>query len=495
MSAPMDGKSTNIPAVPSHHIRLNLCATRPLYREGRNPKAVKVYTVNQESQYLMIQDVPALGTTQELIKLCAVHGAVEEYRLLDEFPTVDRYTDVVLVKFRRILSARHAKKKLDNWSFFGGVLHVTYAPEYESVEETRVKLQDRRKGIAARLRILGKDQSRRGKTSEGHIENDSKQAHKVSESIESRIPALPSYQNNHSFSKNHVSTDNSQDNINNKMLHITNFSSNHGNNTDYSTHQNSEPYSYGNNLVSAEKNDNLHQTHSQQTSVNPPPPVIEPPPWCQQTLVIPPPPVREAFPNYSKINQHKTTFDFARVPTANAPFPSDYDGRKFPQNVAAKEIKTQIHVDHPKDDVIKQNSAGSNKQSASAHGNLSHPKYNKILDKTGAKQEKIIIKDFKKCGATPKFIPRQTLNLLKAKSEHGETKASNKDNLEIELRKNAIVLGSTQGPALVPEEFKKKEKSCTEKAVEDTVEEIRKRVSMFSSEKEDSTSRKRPKPP
>lgn len=42
MSAPMDGKSTNIPAVPSHHIRLNLCATRPLYREGRNPKAVKV---------------------------------------------------------------------------------------------------------------------------------------------------------------------------------------------------------------------------------------------------------------------------------------------------------------------------------------------------------------------------------------------------------------------------------------------------------------------
>ncbi|CAG2223664.1 unnamed protein product [Mytilus edulis] len=407
----------------------------------------------------MIQDVPALGTTQELIKLCAVHGAVEEYRLLDEFPTVDRYTDVVLVKFKRILSARHAKKKLDNWSFLSVPLHVTYAPEYESVEETREKLQDRR----------SKDQSRRGKTSEGHIEktseghieNDSKQAHKVSERIESRIPALASYQNNHSFSKNHVSTDNSQDNINNKMPHITNFSSNHDNNTDYSTHQNSQTYSYGNNLVSTEKNDNLHQTHSQQTSVNPPPPVIEPPPWCQQTLVIPPPPVREAFPNYSKINQHKTTFDFARVPTANAPFPSDYDGRKFPQNVAAKEIKTQIH-DDPKDDVIKQNSAGSNKQSASAHGNLSHPK---------------------------------TLNLLKAKSEHGETKASNKDNLEIELRKNAVVLGSTQGPALVPEEFKKKEKSCTENAVEHTVKEIRKRVSMFSSEKEDSTSRKRPKPP
>lgn len=426
----------------------------------------------------MFQDVPALGTTQELIKLCAVHGAVEEYRLLDEFPTVDKFTDVVLVKFKRIQSARHAKKKLDNWSFYGGVLHVTYAPEYESVEETREKLQDRRKGIAARLRILGKDQSRRGKTFEGHIENDSKQAHKVSERIESRIPALPSIQNNHTFHKNHVSTESTQDSISNKMPHMTNFSSDHGNNTNYSTQQNSQPYSYGNHLISTQKNDNL-----QQTLVIPTLHAIEPPPCCQQTLLIPPPPVREAFPNYSKINQNKTTFDFARVPTANAPFPTDYDGR-IPQNVVAKEMKTQTHDDDPKGDAIKQNPSYSNKQ-----GNLSHPKYNKILDKTG---EKIIIKDFKKCGAMPKFIPRQTLNLLKAKSEHGE--ASNRDNLEMELRKNAVVLGSTQGPALVPEEFKKKEKSCTEKAVEHTVKEIRKRVSMFSSEQEDSTSRKRQKP-
>jgi hypothetical protein len=35
-----------------------------------------------------------------------------------------------------------------------------------------------------------------------------------------------------------------------------------------------------------------------------------------------------------------------------------------------------------------------------------------------------------------------------------------------EIRKNAIVLGSTQGPALVPEEYQKPEKTPTEKAVE-----------------------------
>jgi hypothetical protein len=50
---------------------------------------------------------------------------------------------------------RFAKKKLDDYSFFGGSLHISYAPEYESVKETREKLQDRRKIIAAKIRQLG----------------------------------------------------------------------------------------------------------------------------------------------------------------------------------------------------------------------------------------------------------------------------------------------------------------------------------------------------
>lgn len=61
---------------------------------------------------MLFQGIPALGTTQELIKLCAIHGAVEEYRLLDEFPTVDKFTDVVLVKFKRIQSARYEQSNV-----------------------------------------------------------------------------------------------------------------------------------------------------------------------------------------------------------------------------------------------------------------------------------------------------------------------------------------------------------------------------------------------
>lgn len=61
----------------------------------------KVYTVNQESAYLVVQGVPALGTSQELIQLFAVYGAVQEYRILDEFPTADKYNDVYLIKFQK----------------------------------------------------------------------------------------------------------------------------------------------------------------------------------------------------------------------------------------------------------------------------------------------------------------------------------------------------------------------------------------------------------
>ena len=56
------------------------------------------------------------------------------------------------IKFIRIGSARMAKKKLDNWSFYGKVLHVCYAPEYESVYETREKLAQRRKIITQKTR-------------------------------------------------------------------------------------------------------------------------------------------------------------------------------------------------------------------------------------------------------------------------------------------------------------------------------------------------------
>ncbi|XP_040287120.1 RNA-binding protein 48 [Bufo bufo] len=130
-----------------HHEQRKICASRAKYRDGRKPRAVKVYTINLESRYLLVQGVPAIGVMKELIEHFALYGAIEEYNPLDEYPA-EQFTEVYLIKFQRVQSARVAKRKLDECSFFGGVLHVCYAPEFESVQETREKLQDRRRYVA-----------------------------------------------------------------------------------------------------------------------------------------------------------------------------------------------------------------------------------------------------------------------------------------------------------------------------------------------------------
>ncbi|XP_041097228.1 RNA-binding protein 48-like [Polyodon spathula] len=91
----------------------------------------------------------AVGVMTELVQLFAIYGAVEEYRVLDDYP-VEQFTEVYLIKFQKLQSARIAKRKLDERSFFGGLLHVWYAPEFETVQDTGEKLQDRRKFIARR---------------------------------------------------------------------------------------------------------------------------------------------------------------------------------------------------------------------------------------------------------------------------------------------------------------------------------------------------------
>lgn len=72
---------------------------------------LQVYTINLESRYLMVQGVPAIGVMTELIQLCALYGAVEEYRPLDEYPA-EEFTEVYLVKFQKLTSARY-KMSLD----------------------------------------------------------------------------------------------------------------------------------------------------------------------------------------------------------------------------------------------------------------------------------------------------------------------------------------------------------------------------------------------
>ncbi|GFU62611.1 RNA-binding protein 48 [Nephila pilipes] len=130
-----------------HHLKQSICGTRAKYRDGRKERAVKVYTVNQESVYLLISNVPAIGVAENLRALCDQYGIVEDFRPLDDYPC-EEFTEVYLVKFSLFNASRIAKKSLDDKLFFGSALHVCYAPEFETVLETKGKLQERRKYIA-----------------------------------------------------------------------------------------------------------------------------------------------------------------------------------------------------------------------------------------------------------------------------------------------------------------------------------------------------------
>ncbi|XP_065830256.1 RNA-binding protein 48-like [Oscarella lobularis] len=128
--------------VKNHHRKDSSTVSRPLYRDSRRERAVKVYTINQESRYLLVQGVPEVGAAEELVQLFALYGTIEEYMPLHEYPC-EKFTEVYLIKFQQLSAAKTAKRKLDDTSFMGGILHVCYAPEFESIQDTRAKLDER----------------------------------------------------------------------------------------------------------------------------------------------------------------------------------------------------------------------------------------------------------------------------------------------------------------------------------------------------------------
>ncbi|KYN31602.1 UPF0712 protein C7orf64 like protein [Trachymyrmex septentrionalis] len=136
-----------------HHAQQKLCQNRPLYRQGKKLTAVKVYTINDESQHLLIHGVPQLQLAQEVKKLIYSYGNVKAIKLVTEYP-LEEFTETYHVHYTHIQSARIAKRLIDNKNFFGGFLHVCYAPELETLDETKSKLIQRRKDVATQIKRI-----------------------------------------------------------------------------------------------------------------------------------------------------------------------------------------------------------------------------------------------------------------------------------------------------------------------------------------------------
>lgn len=121
----------------------------PRFRD--EPPAIRVYTVCDESKFLIVRNVPALGCGDDLAKLFSAYGEVEECKPMDA-EDCEPFTDVYWIKFQRTDNARFAKRKLDEFVFLGNRIQVTYAPQYETLSDTKEKLEGRRREVLTRVK-------------------------------------------------------------------------------------------------------------------------------------------------------------------------------------------------------------------------------------------------------------------------------------------------------------------------------------------------------
>lgn len=155
MSSDPEKSDNNL--VLGHHIRSNYCRTRPLYRKSRKLTAVKVYSVANESRHLLVFGVPQINLARELKDQLRRHGNIQLVQnVTDEIKAsgsfeVEAFTDVFYVRFEKLDKARRAKKFLDAKNFYGGILHISYAPERETAHDLRQKLFQRKRETDYRL--------------------------------------------------------------------------------------------------------------------------------------------------------------------------------------------------------------------------------------------------------------------------------------------------------------------------------------------------------
>lgn len=417
--------------VPAHHLKQSICTTRTPYREGRHPKAVKVYTVNNESIYLIIQGVPSVGSMEELKNLCSSFGPLEDFKPLDEYPCEDKYTEVYMVKYKRIQSSRFAKRKLDEHSFFGGNLHVFYAPEYESLQETRDKLRDRRQVVAKKI----KHHTSQTDKSQQQRQPDGKNLQLIVSSMNSSA-SLPTENRLPSQHTDHQHLSLNQHGVEN---FLTCSSSTTKPNTESLVSQ------YGaskeSSLSLMEINCPEFMSESQPSEPN----IFE--------LPLPPQPSKNSQPIFK--NRNWRHYEYSLVPTAHANLPEGYDGRlslpKLSPALASKTVRDKDSV----------------------------PSF---------QPSQIVVKDYKPQRPAPKFVPRQAVKTVEKAASSDQisldgSKISPHNVLDNDdLRQNAFRLGKKQGPEEMPGR-KRPLPTTAQQSVNNTILSIRSKISKVIGEK------------
>ncbi|KAI8929343.1 hypothetical protein BC831DRAFT_547652 [Entophlyctis helioformis] len=148
---------------------------RKIY-DATNPKAVTVYTVQSESSFIVVDNVPPIKVAAELEQRLSFFGRIQHVQRLPDNPAAP-FTERYMVKYadisnarsvdapvhcgprrmlfncqhlHRLCFSREAKNKMKDASFYGSLLHVRYGPEHESLDDVRLKMLARMQQVSQR---------------------------------------------------------------------------------------------------------------------------------------------------------------------------------------------------------------------------------------------------------------------------------------------------------------------------------------------------------
>lgn len=189
----------------------------------------------------------------------------------------------------------------------------------------------------------------------------------------------------------------------------------------------------------------------------------------EQCYHIPPPPKQDYGSKFSSALQSKRIYEYARVPSSHATLPREIN----------EDHREPVRKEYDDNDYKQQTMRNNSK--VDIQQNV--PCESKPCDETEKQSEVrtvngLIVKNIPQQRSTPKFIPRQTLNIVKTQLKPSTEDGITQDPLRSELQRNAFLLGKKHGPETRGE--RRAEVSAEDKSMNNTVSQIRKRVQKVS---------------
>lgn len=141
-------------------ISFHILSAMPWQKRNELDRNVCVYTVNNESRYVVIDNIPSIGVIEELWNRFGIYGNICMKKILSvqERPDFNlsnvasdcQFIDAVWIKYEDVDSARHAKIRGKQKPFYGSILKIHYSPQCETGDDTAAKLKERREMIHRR---------------------------------------------------------------------------------------------------------------------------------------------------------------------------------------------------------------------------------------------------------------------------------------------------------------------------------------------------------